>query len=33
MPPIPDSILQSDQELIQDLLDRKPAEFTELTVT
>lgn len=33
MPPIPDNLLESDQELIQDLLDKKPPEFTDLTLT
>lgn len=33
MLPIPDSIPESDQELIKDLLDLKPPEFTDLTLT
>lgn len=33
MPPIPESIPERDQELIQDLLDQKPPEFTDLTLT
>ena len=33
MPPVPDSIPKTDQELIHDLLDQKPDEFTDLTVT
>ncbi|MDZ5811544.1 DEAD/DEAH box helicase [Halorubrum sp. AD140] len=33
MPPIPESIPESDQELIQELLDQKPPEFTDLTLT
>ncbi len=33
MPPIPDGIPESDQELIQELLDAKPPEFTDLTLT
>lgn len=33
MPSIPDSIPEIDQELIQELLDQKPAEFTDLTIT
>ena len=33
MPPVPDSIPKTDQDLIQQLLDQKPAEFTDLTLT
>jgi replicative superfamily II helicase len=33
MPSVPDSIPRSDQELIKELLDQKPREFTDLTVT
>ncbi len=33
MSSIPNSIPQSDQELIQELLDQKPPEFTDLTLT
>ncbi|MFC3958948.1 DEAD/DEAH box helicase [Halovivax cerinus] len=33
MPSVPDSIPESDQALIEDLLDQKPPEFTDLTVT
>lgn len=33
MPPVPDSIPETDQELIEALLDQKPPEFTDLTVT
>jgi helicase len=33
MPPVPDSIPETDQELIKDLLEQKPPEFTDLTVT
>jgi len=33
MPSVPDSIPQTDQGLIQELLDQKPSEFTDLTVT
>jgi replicative superfamily II helicase len=33
MPPVPTNISSSDQELIKELLDQKPAEFTDLTVT
>jgi len=33
MPPVPDSIPESDQELVHDLLDQKPPEFTDLTLT
>lgn len=33
MSSIPDSIPESDQELIQDLLGQKPTEFTDLTIT
>ncbi|ELY96774.1 DEAD/DEAH box helicase [Natrialba taiwanensis] len=33
MPPVPDNIAQPDQDLIQELLDQKSPEFTDLTVT
>lgn len=33
MPPAPENIPQPDQELIQELLNQKPPEFTDLTVT
>ena len=33
MPPVPDTIPENDQTLIQELLDQKPSEFTDLTLT
>lgn len=33
MPPVPDNLSQRDQDLIRELLEQKPPEFTDLTVT